>query len=291
MILTKDIPIRDPFIVVDYQNFRYALFGTTDVEHTWDGKSNGFDVYIGTDLEHWEEPLPAFRPEADFWADRNFWAAEVHYWKSNWYMFATFKADGIARGTQILKSVGGVTGPYKPITGGPVTPPEWECLDGTFYVDRAAKPWMVFCHEWTQAVDGAIYAIPLADDLSKATGGPIRMFSASESGWAKKHMAMNRENYITDGPFMFRNRKGDLFMLWSSVSDTGYAVAQSRSLTGELKGPWKHYPPIYSADGGHGMIFPALDGRLMLAIHSPNSASERPVFLELIEKDGILALK
>ena len=34
-------------------------------------------------------------------------------------------------------------------------------LDGTLYVDRAGKPWMVYAHEWIQKVDGTMEAIPL----------------------------------------------------------------------------------------------------------------------------------
>lgn len=273
MVLTRDLHIGDPFIAVDYQHFRYALFGTRT------GNPNGVDVYLGKDLEHWEGPFPAFRPEEDSRADSDCRAAEAHYWRSNWYMFATC-GFGKTRGIKVLKSEGSVGGPYKPIADLPVTPGEWECLDGTFFVDSMANPWTVFCRR----LDGAFCAIPLSDDLSKATGEPVKMFSASESGWAKK------SDGYAGGPFMFRNRRGDLFTLWSGVADDGCAIAQSRSLTGELKGPWKHYPPIYTADGGHAMIFPALDGRLMM-VCSPARASDKPVFLELIEKDGVLALK
>ena len=35
-----------------------------------------------------------------------------------------------------------------------VTPDGWQSLDGTLYVDRSGKPWMVFCHEWLQVGDG-----------------------------------------------------------------------------------------------------------------------------------------
>ena len=37
------------------------------------------------------------------------------------------------------------------------------------------------------------------------------------------------------------------------------------------------------------MIFTSNDGRLLMAIHSPNSGSPvHPVFIELVEKDGTL---
>ena len=48
-----------------------------------------------------------------------------------------------------------------------------ESLDGTLYVDRSGKPWMVFCHEWLQVGDGQICAIPMSDDLGEAIGDPV----------------------------------------------------------------------------------------------------------------------
>ena len=39
------------------------------------------------------------------------------------------------------------------------------------------------------------------------------------------------------------------------------------------------------------MIFRAFDGRLMVAVHTPNrTPDERPVFMEVKERDGTLEL-
>ena len=47
--------------------------------------------------------------------------------------------------------------------------------------------------------------------------------------------------------------------------------------------------PIYSKDGGHGMLFHDFDGRLWLTLHQPNnSPNERPLWLEVMENgDGL----
>ena len=88
-------------------------------------------------------------------------------------------------------------------------------------------------------------------------------------------------------------------MLWSSGSKLGYSVGSLFSLSGQLRGSW-HFNsiPLYQRrksadlDGGHGMIFTANDGRLLMAIHSPNSGSPaHPVFIEMVEKDGTLVKK
>ena len=69
-----------------------------------------------------------------------------------------FEKDGKHRGVQIFKSTV-VSGPYSPISSGPVTPEDWDCLDGTLFIEENS-PWLVFSHEWTQIHDGAICAIP-----------------------------------------------------------------------------------------------------------------------------------
>ena len=80
-------------------------------------------------------------------------------------MFVSFKADGVMRGTQILKAESPM-GPFLVHSDGPVTPRDWSCLDSTLYVEDGV-PYMVFCHEWSQpgVDDGEMCVIPLTDDL------------------------------------------------------------------------------------------------------------------------------
>ncbi|MDQ0874671.1 hypothetical protein QFZ77_003330 [Paenibacillus sp. V4I3] len=89
MVAKKDLQIRDPFVLPVAEEGKYYLFGSTD-KNIW-GKGTGFDVYVGDDLEHWEGPYPAFRPDADFYAEKNFWAPEFYAYKDRYYMFATFR--------------------------------------------------------------------------------------------------------------------------------------------------------------------------------------------------------
>lgn len=116
-------------------------------------------------------------------------------------------------------------------------------------------------------------------DLEHAVGEPKTLFHASECSWVEPH---HDENYVTDGPFLLRGPKQGLFMLWSSFRGGRYAQAISHSPSGVL-GPWTHHgEPLYESDGGHGMIFRDFDGRLLLALHSPNrSPDERAHFIEV----------
>ncbi len=280
-----DINIRDPFVLVD--SGVYYLYGTRGAT-CW-GPASGFDVYASHDLENWEGPIPCFENDGTFWADRNYWAPEVYRCQGAYYMFASFKSESRARGTAILRAESPL-GPFVPHSDGCVTPPEWECLDGTLYVSRSGKPYMVFCHEWIQAGDGEICAMPLTDDLRAAAGAPRVLFHASDAPWCRlMHHSSGREGYVTDGPFLWRTEDGSLLCLWASFSKDGYAEAVARSESGEIDGPFVQIEPLFMNDGGHGMVFRSLEGKLYLALHSPNThLLERSVFIQLAEADGTL---
>jgi hypothetical protein len=133
--------------------------------------------------------------------------------------------------------------------------------------------------------------MPLTGDLKQAAAGPALLFRASEAPWAYELQGRAPGSYVTDGPFMHRTGNGALLMLWSSFGrDGSYCIGTAHSQDGTLTGPWtQSNSPLYTADGGHGMIFHGEEGTLYLAIHRPNQTPfERPVFVELIEKDGAI---
>lgn len=281
-----DIQIRDPFVLPVPEEGRYHLFGSTD-ENVWSGPATGFDTYWSDDLETWHGPQHAFRPAPDFWSRTQYWAPEVHRFDGAYFMFATFVAPGVHRGTQVLRSER-PEGPFEPWSDGPLTPAEWECLDGTLHVEDG-EPWMVFCHEWKDLGDGDISAVRLTADLRGTIGEPVRLFSASEAPWARtfEHPAVPEglEAYVTDGPFLHRTADGRLLMLWSSFSDGGYALGVATSESGRLAGPWvQEAEPLFPRDGGHGMLFRGFDGTLYLTLHQPNDTpNERARFIPVLE--------
>lgn len=265
----SDINLRDPFILPN--GGKYYLYGSRG--------TRGFYVFVSRDLVEWSEPILCFSPPEGFWADRDFWAPEVHRYKDGYfYMFASFKKDGLCRGTQILRASSPL-GPFSPISDGPVTPRDWECLDGTLYIDKAGRPYMVFCHEWVQTVDGEICAIELSDDLKRAVSPPRLLFKGSEMPGAPA----NAKRYVTDGPFMYTREDGRLFMLWSSFGENGYCEIVSRSDNGALDGKWIHSDKLmFKNDGGHGMLFKTFDGQLKFVCHYPNKgAKERPAIFDI----------
>ena len=282
MLLRSEIQIRDPFIFVE--NGRYYLYGTTDA-NCWHGKAAGFDAYISGDLAHFEPMGRVFSPSDTFWGTENFWAPELHKYSGAYYLLASFKAPGRRRATAILKSDSPL-GPFAPWGAETVTPDDWECLDGTLHVDKEGLPWIVFCHEWVQEGGGTICARRLKEDLSGPQGDVITLFAAKDAAWTKQiRHSSGIEGFVTDGPFICKPDNGQLWMLWSSFSETGYAIGLAVCKSGHILGPWRQQEKaLFSGDGGHGMVFRDLQGGLRLAIHTPNrTPDERPVFLPIKE--------
>jgi hypothetical protein len=241
----------------------------------------GVAVYKTRDLENFEEPVMVMDISQleGFWADRDVWAPEVHKYGESYYLFVTLKSEDRFRGTQIFKSQSPM-GEFLPISEKPVTPEDWSSLDGTLYVEDG-RPYMVFCHEWTQIKNGTMCAVELTEDLTATVGEPFLLFAASDNPWV--HSISSKaygEGYVTDGPFLFCEQ-GKLKMIWSSfVENTRYALFGAES-DGGIRGKWTHSAPLYDFDGGHSMLFSSLEGKRMIALHAPNhSHLERANFLE-----------
>jgi GH43 family beta-xylosidase len=267
-----DIRIRDPFILTDAKNGRYVLVARIQRKGAM-----GWECFTSKDLRHWQAPVTVFTPPQGFWADRDFWAPEIHAYLGKYYLLGTVSSAHAKRGTQIFIADQPL-GPYRPHSDGAVTPHDWMALDGTLHVENS-HPWMVFCHEWVQIGDGTMNAVRLEKDLSKPIGEPVQLFRASEAPWCRP---IKPGKYVTDGPWPYRTGNGKLLLLWSSFSDKGYAVGIARSQGGSIKGPWKHDPKPLFEGGGHCMVFQSLDGKPMLLLHAPNkSPDERAKFFDV----------
>jgi beta-xylosidase len=149
-------------------------------------------------------------------------------------------------------------------------------LDGTLYVDEDNKPWMVYCHEWIQVIDGTFEAIPLTSDLSSAAGEPQHLFKASDAPWinTERKPDVKPSVYVSDGCQLYRTKAGHLVMLWSSYNKEGYVQTMARSRSGKLEGPWEQLDPLVVGDSGHGMLFKTFEGDWMLILHHPFSTPE-----------------
>lgn len=279
MMKKNEIGIRDPFVLVD--EGKYYLYGTRNTT-AW-GKADGFDVYVSDDMENWSEKKEIFHNDGTFWATQNYWAPECVKYHGKYYLIATFGSETRKKGIQILES-DRPDGIFVPKTKYPITPDEWECLDGTLYWEDQT-PWLIFSHSVPEECRGAMCAAQLSDDLADMKTKPQVLFYASEAAWsrpipfAKEAFGVDGDAYFSDGPYLFKNETGDLCMLWSSWGEKGYEMGISKSANGKITGIWKHQPKSFFQDGGHGMIFTSKEGERLLTFHAPNdSMKERPIF-------------
>lgn len=280
-----EIYMRDPFLFVE--NGVGYLIGSTD-KNLWGGPANGFLGYKTTDLVNFEGPFVLFERTDNFWANENFWAPELHKYNGKYYIVASFKKEGLHRASQMLVC-NEPFGHYKPLDK-PFTPGEWECLDATLF-EEDGELYTIFCHEWTQIKNGEICLGVLNDDLISLKGEPITLFKATTAPWVVSHTE-TKDDFVTDGPFIYKLKSGKLLMLWSSFGIEGYAMGMAVSDCG-IKGPWRQIEkPLFSKDGGHGMVFD-FDGKTYISLHHPNGPflSERPKFLEIkVENDRFIIL-
>lgn len=286
---TNEINIRDPFVLAHGGN--YYLYGTRSAT-CW-GPADGFDCYVGADLENWEGPIEIFRRPEGFFADREYWAPECVFHSGAFYLITTLGAAGRKKGVYALRS-DSPTGPFQPY-GERLTPEDWACIDGTVYFE-GETPYLIFSHSFEDCPDGDMCMVRLRADLSGAEGRCFKLFSANEAPWArpvpfaKAEFGMDGDVYFTDGPFLTRSDAGKLYMTWSGWGEQGYAVGVAVSDSGLVRGPWRQEPePIFPVNGGHGMMFRDREGIFRFLLHYPNDRyQERPRLLRAgMDENGL----
>ena len=277
------INIRDPFVL--FEDGKYYLYGTRAKD--FGCHVGGVDVYVSDDMVDWSEPIECFN-SIKYELNRHVnWAPEVHKYRGKYYMFITFTRENGLRGTFSLIAESPL-GPFAPHSNGALTPYEWECLDGTLYVDVTGVPYLIFCHEHTQIINGTICYVRLNEELDAPVGEAVTMFSAAETGQVD---AIDNGHFVTDGPFTYRSKTGELFMIWSSFIKGNYAELVVKFKGGRLGLDFEYAKPLIDNDGGHGMIFS--DGKsIYFTYHTPNkSLYERPEFREIEDLGDSIILK
>lgn len=275
-IVKKNIPLdsirlSDPFILADRKTATYYMTGT------------GGMLWKSKDLKLWDGPFQVAQTDPQSWMGPHpmIWAAELHEYKGKYYYFATFtnrdvKIDTVKgnvierRASHILVS-DRPDGPYVPMKDATYLPANKPTLDGTFWIDKNGKPYMIYCYEWLQNWNGTIEKIELKPDLSGSVGTGKVLFRASDSPWSreKDENGNDRPNKVTDGPYLFLTQTGRLGMIWTSWVYDVYTQGVAYSSSGTLDGPWiQEKTPITQPNFGHGMIFKTLKGKLLMALHS-----------------------
>ena len=298
-----DARMRDVCILADEASRTYYAVSSTVGPRDEAYGRHDVRVFTSRDLVTWEGPHTVFHTSPETWEGvniRGIWAPEMHAYRGRYYLFLTFDTDAlfpeqwrdwlprVKRASQILVGDSPL-GPFRPFRNRPTLPEDMMTLDGTLWVEDGA-PFMVFCHEWVQIKDGTVECVPLSDDLSQTVGEPVRLFHGSDAPWNRK--SPQHGCTVTDGPFLYRSRSGKLFMVWSSFGAGGYTTGLAVSDSGRLRGPWTHRAePLFTEDGGHGMVFRRFDGALMMTLHQPNTVgSERARLFELEDTGDTLRI-
>lgn len=287
--------ISDPHILADEATRTYYLTGS------------GGTLWKSSDLKRWKGPYSYIEIDTASWIGPSpmVWAAELHKYKEKYYCFAAFTnlntiIDTIPdrynvhrRATHVLVA-DKAEGPYRPAGDDIYLPENWSTLDGTLW-EEDGKPYLVFCHEWVQTVDGIMKYVELSPDLSGSIGDPVSLFKSSDAPWTREMSSIGEltfglllNGYVVDGPFLFHTDTGKLGMLWSSWGDTRYAQGVAYSESGKLAGPWVQLPtPLVPDNSGHGMLFRTFEGKPLMAMHRQSLDPEnvKPRKLALFEVD------
>lgn len=234
------IVLSDPCILADEATRTYYMTGTGGL--LWQSKN----------LDTWSGPYMVAETDPDSWMGPHpqIWAAEIHKYGDKYYYFATFTNDSVLigsyRGNAIPRRASHVLvsdrpdGPYRPMKDEVYLPASQPTLDGTFWVDKDGKPYMVYCGEWLQNWNGTIEKIELKSDLSGSRGAGKVLFRASDSPWSREVIeGKDQPNRVTDGPWLFRTDTGRLGMLWTSWIYSAYTQGVAYSRSGTLDGPWE----------------------------------------------------
>lgn len=271
LISTDSIRLSDPCVLADRRTATYYMTGT------------GGMLWKSKDLHLWSGPYKVAQTDSTSWMGKKpmIWAAELHAYHDRYYYFATFtnqevKIDTVGenvierRASHVLVS-DSPDGPYVPMQDSIYLPADKPTLDGTFWVDKDGKPYMVYCYEWLQNNNGTIEKIELKEDLSGSIGEGKLLFRASDSPWSRETTPDGsiKPNKVTDGPYLFRTGTGRLGMIWTSWVENVYTQGVAYSKSGTLDGPWIHEKePITPPNFGHGMLFRTFEGKWLMSVHS-----------------------
>jgi arabinan endo-1,5-alpha-L-arabinosidase len=280
-----DILVSDPCILADKATSKYYMTCSGFAAVMPDGtmKRNAIGARVSEDLIHWTEPLCVYEGSGSP-------AAEMHGINGKYYISGTHGKPGHMRET-LIACADNPMGPFKLLSEEPYSPPGWQTIDSTLYMDLEGHPWLIYSHEWYQVSDGQFAAQPLSDDFSRTIGDPMILFRSSEAVWSDDQIWSKTDGGgVTDGCWLHRLQNGTLLMLWTTRSRTGYCLGYARSLNGDIQGPWVQCErPLYAHDGGHCNLFRRLDdNQLMMSFHVADAGPKRFCLCEMEERGNDL---
>ena len=249
------VPLGDPFILL-YEG-KYYAYGT----HAADGIA----VFVSDDLKTWSVPKQAKNGLAlnkgDVYADHWFWAPEVYFVNSRFYMY--FSANEhicVATSKSPL-------GPFKQKIKKPMQEDE-KGIDNSLFIDDDGKAYLSF----VRFNDGNnIWIAELNADLKTIKKETMTKCIHVSQPWEKVWPRVN------EGSFIIKH-KGIYYMTYSANSYESPFYGVGVATATNIFGPWKKYEgnPILQKPGnlvgvGHSAMFTDKNGQLRIVFHSHNS--------------------
>lgn len=279
LIIENRLPIADPYVL--FYEDKYYAYGT---------RTNGFEVYISDDLEHWRRGDRLALSPQDSWGTKWYWAPEVYYIESEkkFYMFYTVD-EHICVATSDSPEGPFVQDEKKPVR-------EEKGIDASLFMDDNGKAYLYFVR-FTEG--NVIWGVEMNSDLKSVKEETLRECIKADASWELQQAK------VAEGPSLLK-RNGVYYLIYSAnhFRSQDYAVGYATA-TSPL-GPWKKYDgnPILCRDKdvaarlvgtGHGAPFLCRDGSYKYIYHahsSVNRVEPRTSYLNdlIFGDDGVISI-
>ena len=279
LIIEDRLPIADPYVL--FYKDKYYAYGT---------RTNGFEVYISDDLEHWRRGDRLALSPQDSWGTKWYWAPEVYYIETEkkFYMFYTVD-EHICVATSDSPEGPFVQDEKKPLR-------EEKGIDASLFMDDDGKAYLYFVRFTGGNV---IWGVEMNSDLKSVKEETLRECIKADASWELQQAK------VAEGPSLLK-RNGVYYLIYSAnhFRSQDYAVGYATA-TSPL-GPWRKYDgnPILCRDKdmasglvgtGHGAPFLCRDGSYKYIYHahsSVNRVEPRTSYLNdlIFGDDGVISI-
>lgn len=279
LIIEDRLPIADPYVL--FYKDKYYAYGT---------RTNGFEVYISDDLEHWRRGDRLALSPQDSWGTKWYWAPEVYYIETEkkFYMFYTVD-EHICVATSDSPEGPFVQDEKKPLR-------EEKGIDASLFMDDDGKAYLYFVRFTGGNV---IWGVEMNSDLKSVKEETLRECIKADASWELQQAK------VAEGPSLLK-RNGVYYLIYSAnhFRSQDYAVGYATA-TSPL-GPWRKYDgnPILCRDKdmaaglvgtGHRAPFLCRDGSYKYIYHahsSVNRVEPRTSYLNdlIFGDDGVISI-
>ncbi len=279
LIIEDRLPIADPYVL--FYKDKYYAYGT---------RTNGFEVYISDDLEHWRRGDRLALSPQDSWGTKWYWAPEVYYIESEKKFYMFYTADEHI----CVATSDSPEGPFVQDEKKPVR--EEKGIDASLFMDDNGKAYLYFVR-FTEG--NVIWGVEMNSDLKSVKEETLRECIKADDSWELQQAK------VAEGPSLLK-RNGVYYLIYSAnhFRSQDYAVGYATA-TSPL-GPWKKYDgnPILCRDKdvaarlvgtGHGAPFLCRDGSYKYIYHahsSVNRVEPRTSYLNdlIFGDDGVISI-